>query len=128
MLLMGLNDRKRMDGISELSANSADIIDILNAMGKYVVLITPNPSAASNEYLPNRIYHTDEVVRVLKCTAKEKDVVLVDNYEFINSYLTANGQIIDDIIYEANCKNDGLHPSDTVQKLMFDCLISTLEI
>lgn len=36
--------------------------------------------------------------------------------------------VIDDINYGDNCMNDGLHPSDYVQKLMFQNLIEILEI
>ncbi len=43
-------------------------------------------------------------------------------------YLTKNQLAIDDVIYGEGCVNDGLHPSDYVQKLIFQNLIETLQI
>ena len=63
------------------------------------MILTPNPSVHSNEYYENRIYHTDQVVEILKEVAANKGVLLIDNYQFVLDYLTAHGQIIDDIIY-----------------------------
>ena len=40
----------------------------------------------------------------------------------------AHGQIIDDIIFNADGVGDGLHPSDFVQKLMFENIVSELGI
>ena len=55
--LMGLNDRKRKNGIEELKSNCEAIVDKLINNGLTVILLTPTPSVYSNEYYPNRIYH-----------------------------------------------------------------------
>lgn len=127
-LLMGLNDRKRTNGMKELKTNCECIVDQLISNGKIVVLLTPTPSVNSNEYYPNRIYHTDEVVRILRDIADSKKILLVDNYKYIMEHLEKNQLVIDDIIYDDECMNDGLHPSDYVQKLIFENLIETLQI
>jgi len=127
-ILMGLNDRKRTNGMEELKTNCECVVDELISKGKMVILLTPTPSVHSNEYYPNRIYHTDEVVGILRNIADSRKVLLIDNYKHIIEYLTKNQLVIDDIIYGEGCENDGLHPSDYVQKLIFQNIIETLQI
>ena len=91
-------------------------------------MLTPTPSVYSNEYYPNRIYHTKEVVQVLSDVADGRKVQVVDNHKYVMEYLEKNNLIIDDIIYGEGCMNDGLHPSDKVQKLIFENIIQTLQI
>lgn len=127
-VLMGLNDRKRTNGMEELKTNCECVVDELISKRKMVILLTPTPSVHSNEYYPNRIYHTDEVVGILRNIADSSKVLLIDNYKHIIEYLTKNQLVIDDIIYGEGCENDGLHPSDYVQKLIFQNIIETLQI
>lgn len=127
-VLMGLNDRKRTNGMEELKTNCECVVDELISKRKMVILLTPTPSVHSNEYYPNRIYHTDEVVGILRNIADSRKVLLIDNYKHIIEYLTKNQLVIDDIIYGEGCENDGLHPSDYVQKLIFQNIIETLQI
>ena len=127
-VMMGLNDRKRTNGMEELKSNCEGVVDQLLSKGKMVVLLTPMPSVHSNEYYPNRIYHTHEVVGIIRDTADSRKVQLVDNYKYIMEHLAKNQLVIDDVIYGDGCINDGLHPSDYVQKLIFQNLIDTLQI
>jgi len=127
-ILMGLNDRKRKNGMEELKNNCEAIVDKLINNGLTVILLTPTPSVYSNEYYPNRIYHTKEVVQVLRDVADSRKVQIVDNHKYVMEYLEKNNLIIDDIIYGEGCMNDGLHPSDKVQKLIFENIIKTLQI
>lgn len=127
-ILMGLNDRKRINGMEELRINCEYVIDKLINKGKIVILLTPTPSVHSNEYYPNIIYHTDEVVDILRNIADSRKVMLVDNYKYIVEHLANNQLAIDDIIYGEGCMNDGLHPSDNIQKLIFQNLIQILHI
>lgn len=54
---------------------------------------------------------------------------LQDNYNASTYGISYNNIFkIDDIIYGEGCGNDGLHPSDYVQKLIFQNLIQTLHI
>ncbi|OOM80520.1 SGNH/GDSL hydrolase family protein [Clostridium sp. BL-8] len=128
IVLMGLNDRKLDNGMEELKTNCECIVDRLISKGKIVVLLTPTQSVNSNEYYLNRIYHTNEVVRILRDIADNKKVLLVDNYKYIMEYLTKSKLVIEDIIYGDGCRNDGLHPSDYLHKLIFQNLIETLQI
>lgn len=123
LILLGLNDRKRKDGMRELKENSEKILDELISRGKMVVVFTPNPSVHSNEYYENRLYHTDEVVEVLRKAAKDRCVQFIDLYQYILNYLKDHNQKIDDIIYNQDGVGDGLHPGDFVQKLMFEKII-----
>lgn len=127
-VLMGLNDRKLTNGMEDLKTNCECVVDKLVSKGKMVVLLTPTPSVHSNEYYSNRIYHTDNVVSILRDVSDSRKILLVDNYQFIMEYLKKNLLKIDDIIYGEGCGNDGLHPSDYVQKLIFQKLIQTLQI
>ncbi|MBQ7927083.1 MAG: SGNH/GDSL hydrolase family protein [Lachnospiraceae bacterium] len=127
-ILMGLNDRKRKDGMNELKENSERILDELISYGKTAIVLTPNPSVHSNEYYENRLYHTDEVVEILKKVAKSRSVRLIDTYQHILNYLRDHNQKIDDIIFNSDGVGDGLHPGDFVQKLMFEKIIDELDI
>lgn len=93
-----------------------------------LILLTPIPSVHSNEYYPNRIYHTDEVVGIIRDLAASKNIQLVDNYKYITEYLAVNQLVIDDIIYGKGGANDGLHPSDFVQKLIYKNIVETLQL
>lgn len=119
MLLLGLNDRKRIDGMKELAQNMACIIDKLLKWKKKVIVLTPNPSAYANEHQPNRLYHTEEVVQILKEVAARKKVDLIDQYQYIMDYLAVHNKQIEELIYHEG-KGDGLHPSDSVQQLMYE--------
>jgi hypothetical protein len=114
--------------MEELKTNCECVVDRLISKGKIVVLLTPTPSVHSNEYYPNRIYHTNEVVGILRDITDSRKILLVDNYKYIMKYLAKNQLAIDDIIYGERCGNDGLHPSDHVQRLIFQNLIETLQI
>ena len=125
-ILMGLNDRKRKDGMTELKENSEKILDELISRGKIVVVLTPNPSVHSNEYYDNRLYHTDEVVEILKRVAKDRCVQCIDLYQYIFNYLKDHNQKIEDIIFDPDGVGDGLHPGDFVQKLMCEKVIEEI--
>lgn len=125
-ILMGLNDRKRKDGMTELKENSKKILDELISRGKIVVVLTPNPSVHSNEYYDNRLYHTDEVVEILKRVAKDRCVQCIDLYQYILNYLKDHNQKIEDIIFDPDGVGDGLHPGDFVQKLMCEKVIEEI--
>lgn len=127
-MLMGVNDRKRKDGMTELKKNSERVLDELISRGKIVVVLTPNPSVHSNEYYENRLYHTDEVVEILREVVKDRCVQFIDLYQYILNYLKDHNQKIDDIIFNPDGVGDGLHPGDFVQKLMFDKIIDELGI
>lgn len=127
LVLAGANDRKRIRGMEELKKNSERIICRLRSMGKTVVLLTPNPSVHSNEYRANRIYHTDEVVEVLREAAKKNNVCLIDNYQYILDYIKDNQLQIDNIMQEEGCQSDGLHPTDFVQRLIFENVLKELK-
>lgn len=128
LVLMGLNDRKRENGMEELRRNCNVVVDRLIKNGKMVILLTPNPSSYENEHYPNRLYHTPEVVAILREAAEKNGIQLIDNYRYIMEYLKDNNLVIEDIICGDGCLNDGAHPSDKVQKLMFQNVIDTLEI
>jgi len=125
-VLMGLNDRKRKDGMTELKENSERILDELISRGKMVVVLTPNPSVHSNEYYENRLYHTDKVVEVLRKVAKNRCVQLIDLYQYILNYLKDHNQKMEDIIFNPDGIGDGLHPGDFVQRLMFEKIMEEL--
>lgn len=127
-ILGGMNDRKRMNGMEELKTNFEYLVDYLISIGKKLILLTPIPSVHSNEYYPNRLYHTDDVVGIIRDLAVNKNIQLIDNYKYITEYLAINQLVIDDIIYGEGCANDGLHPSDYVQKLIFKNIVETLQL
>ena len=128
VILMGLNDRKRVNGMEELKNNLSQIINKIKSMNKEIIIFTPTPSANNNEYFPNRLFHTPDVVDVIRKVSAENNIEIIDIYEYINNYLDNNNLLIEDIIYEEGCRNDGLHPSDFVQRLMFEKIKSEIKI
>lgn len=128
ILLLGINDRKRINGLKELNNNLRSIIDKLKDMNKSIIVLTPTPSISKNEYYENRIYHTPDIVKIIKEVTFEKNVQLIDLYEYVNRYLEINNLRLEEIIFGENCRNDGFHPSDKVQKIMFDKIIKEIEI
>lgn len=125
LILMGLNDRKRVNGMNELRSNTEAVVKTLKEEGKKVILLTPIPSAHQNEYLVTRIYHTDEVVAILKESAEKMSVPIIDNYQFVKKYLEEEELNIEDIIYGDGCQNDGLHPGDFAQRLIFENIVNS---
>ena len=126
ILLAGANDRKRPDGLHELYDNLIKFTELMEKKGKILVLASLNPSTESNEFYINRIHHSEDIETILTMVADEKNLLFVDNYRYIQNYLVASGKKIDDIICCEGCKNDGLHPGDFVQKLMYMNLMETL--
>lgn len=126
ILLAGANDRKRKDGLNELYKNLIRICEVMEEKGKILVLASLNPSTEKNEFYVNRIHHSEDIETILSMVAEEKDLLFVDNYRYIQRYLLTSGRKIDDIICGVGCENDGLHPGDFVQKLMYLNLMETL--
>ncbi|MDF2544402.1 MAG: hypothetical protein K0S47_4120, partial [Herbinix sp.] len=128
IILLGTNDRKRQNGMKELHENLSYLVKRLKDSDKQIILITPNPSTATNESYENRLYHIEDVAIVISQVALDEQVLLVNNYKKIQDYLKLTGKRMDDIIYGENCSNDGLHPSDYVQSLMYRNLLQCLEL
>lgn len=126
ILLAGANDRKRPDGLRELYENLHAFSKRIKDMGKILVLASLNPSTEKNEFYVNRLHRSEDIVTVMSMAADEEELLFADNYRYIQRYLTYSGRKIDDIICGADCKNDGFHPSDFVQKLMYMNLMETI--
>lgn len=126
ILLAGANDRKRENGLQELYNNLIHFSDLAEKSGKELILVSLNPSTERNELFYTRIHHSEDIVTVLSFVADEKNLLFVDNYRYIQHYLLTSGKKIDETICGVGCKNDGLHPGDFVQKLMFMNLMEVL--
>lgn len=97
MILLGANDRKIEEGMIQLYDNLISITTQIKAQGKQVILLTPNPSAAKNESYYNRIYHLDDVSDVISQVAIHENVLLVNNFNYIQEYLFLTNQTIEDM-------------------------------
>lgn len=128
ILLVGINDRKRKNGLNELHKNLNIIINKLKNMNKEIIVLTPNPSTYKNEHLPNRLFHTKEIVDIIKNVCMENKIELIDIYKYITDYLKISNLKIEDIIYEDKCKNDGFHPSNKIQSLIFERIKENISI
>ena len=126
ILLAGANDRKRENGLHELYKNLIHFADLAEQKGKELVLVSLNPSTENNEFFYSRIHHSEDVVTVLSLVADVKNLLFFFFYRYIQRYLLTTGKKIDDIICGIGCKNDGLHPGDFVQKLMYINLMEVL--
>ncbi len=126
LLLAGLNDRKRPDGMTQCRKNCRWMVERLGGQGKRVLLLTPTPSTRANEGRPDRLYHTPQVVRLLRETAAETGVPLADCYAYVEERLRAEGLTPEDVMPGEDGGGDGLHPPDRVQELMFRCVLETM--
>ncbi|MCR5230149.1 MAG: SGNH/GDSL hydrolase family protein [Solobacterium sp.] len=126
MIMVGLNDRKRVNGMNELAHNLDVIISRLKALNKQVILMTPNPSAYFNEYRKDRLYHTDDAAEVILNAGRKHGVYVIDLYHEILNYLAAHSLKTEDLIYDNCSLNDGLHPSDKMYLLMADMISENL--
>lgn len=125
-LFLGANDRKRVNGMDELRSNLTWMIRYFKGKNKPVAVFTPNPSTAENESYKNRLYHLEDVANTIIDVAEAEDILIVDNYNYIMDYLLFTGKKIDDIIFGKGCRNDGLHPSDKVQEMIYHNLMRVL--
>lgn len=122
-ILIGLNDRKRENGLNELYSNLKYIINHLR--DKKIILMTPTISTKENENKPSRIHHTIDIIKIIRKISKEENIKLIDNYKKIENYLKENNLEIDKIMIKENCLNDGLHPTDLVHKLIFENILES---
>ena len=126
LLLVGINDRKRENGPAELEKSLPALISRFRGDGAVPVLITPNPSTAENEMHPSRLYHSEDILNVIRYIAASEDVILADCWEDIRKYSLYTGQSIDVLMHEAGCLSDGLHPTDRVYRIMASCILRAM--
>lgn len=125
LVLVGLNDRKRVNGMNELRENLAMLMTEIKRKNKRFAFMTPLPSTYENEHFENRIHHTEEVVSILREQAEKHQVQLIDHYAMASAYLLENGKQIEDILFGEGCKNDGLHPGDFAQRLLYENIVQS---
>ena len=121
ILMIGANDRKVNNGMKILHSNLISIVENLLEKDKKIILMTPNPVTAQDDNYDNRLYKMNEVVNVIREVSKYKGIKCIDNYEYINMYLKNRGQTIEELMNLEN--GDGLHPTDTIHKLIFKNII-----
>ena len=112
--------------MEELCCNLTWMIRYFKGKKKPVVVFTPNPSTVENEAYPNRLYHMEDVSNIIIDVAEKEQVLLIDNYNYIMDYLFVTGKKIEDIIFGTGCPNDGCHPADTIQEMIYRNLMRCL--
>lgn len=120
LLLVGANNRKIQNGMEQLRLDLVSIIHHLKKHGSQVVLMTPPPSTLKNENYPNRLYPLDEVTKIICDTALQFNLLCVDHYAQIRKYSEQHSLTIEELMEEAGCLSDGLHPTNKIQTLMAD--------
>ena len=120
LLFVGANNRKIPNGMEQLRLDLISMIHHFMKHGSQVVLMTPPPSTAENESYPNRLYHLDEVTKIIRDTAFQFDLLCVDHYALIRKYSNLHSLTIEELMEESGCLSDGLHPTNKVQALMAD--------
>ncbi|MDO4564214.1 MAG: SGNH/GDSL hydrolase family protein [Clostridia bacterium] len=118
LLMLGANDRKRINGMDELFSNLMQMCELVKADGNRPLLLTPSPASAENEARPDRIFKHRDVVLVIREVAKKA------NAETIDIHTELMGRDID---VEALMRGgDGNHPTDRMSELVFDCVFKEL--
>ena len=65
-------------------------------------------------------------VRNITDMSSDTQNILADNYNYIMEYLLFSGKKIDEILFGCDCSNDGCHPADAAQLLIYRNLLKTL--
>lgn len=126
ILMLGTNDRKVEDGMNILFENLTYLVRFFKKKGKKIIMMSITPSTVQNECYANRLYHNEDVNNIIECVAQNENVFLVNNFNYIQDYLLFTGKTIEDIMMQENCMNDGLHPTDFVQELIFRNLMQNI--
>lgn len=126
LIMIGANDRKQINGMTDLYNNLIYIVKHLKNENNEVILMSPNPSTPKNQAYPNRLYTMEDVNNVIKNVAKEEKVKFISNYDYIYRYLINSGRTIEDLMVGRSEKLDGLHPSDEAHYLIYRNIIQSL--
>ena len=142
-LMIGANNRKLTMGMSLLYHDLFRLIRYLRRSDTQIVLLSEVPSTAANESRKNRRYHMPQVHEVVQRVAEETGVLFIDVYDRLLAYLNDNQLTVDELMvpeeeiagyglpddYEDysvedwNRLPDGLHPPDSVHKMIADIIL-----
>lgn len=112
--------------MQELRDNLSWMILFFREKGKKIVVFTPNPSTVMNETYVNRLYHMEDVANIIIDEAEKEGILVADSYNYIMEYLLFSGKKIEEILFGCGCGNDGCHPADAAQLLIYRNLLKTL--
>ncbi len=121
ILTIGTNDR---NGSSDLGStkeaifegvyqNLSEIVEYCHSMGIHIVLCSPIPATAANEGDTGRVAHIFEMNQVIQRVASANNMEYANLYNAIFYHLYEHGLKLETLL------PDGLHPGDTMYKLMF---------
>lgn len=147
-LMIGANNRKLYNGMEMLYHDIYRILRRLDLFNCSAVLLTSPPSTAVNEGRKNRLYHMDEVDRMIRLVAKETGLPHINFYGYFLDYIEEHHMTVEELLLpkeeleqydlpkeeneysliDWNRAPDGLHPPDSVHRLMAEHIIETLEL
>lgn len=128
LIMIGANDRKQINGMTDLYNNLIYIVKHLKNENNEVILMSPNPSTPKNQAYSNRLYTMEDVNNVIKNVAEEEKVQFISNYDYISMYLMNSSRTIEDLMVGKNEQLDGLHPPDEAHYLIYRNIIRSLSI
>jgi len=149
ILMIGANNRKLPMGMELLENDLKRIMSNLRDRELDVLLVGPIPSTPANENRGDRKFHMADVDARLKYVSDRESVRYLSLYDHFNEYMQDRGISIEEWLRPAgeiatnysfpereedytvsdwNRVPDGLHPPDSVHRLMAEYIISELGI
>lgn len=115
LLMIGVNDCcKNIE--DEFEENMEAIIGYITDQGKELIIITCSPVTRP------KIRHLEDVVDIQRQLAFEYDLQCIDVYQNFLDYCGENNTAVDSLLA------DGLHPDDEGQKVIYDIIISNIDL
>ena len=149
MLMIGTNNRKLPMGMNLLENDLHRVIGNLRERELDILLIGPTPSTPANENRGDRKFHMCDVDEKLKYVAAREKVRYLSLYDHFNDYIQKNNISLEEFLrpqkeieenysfpeneeeYTVNDWNrvpDGLHPPDSVHRMIAEYIISELKL
>ena len=111
--------------LQEFYDNVKKLHELFVQAGKLVIFMANIPASEENEQDGSdywRILHMNDINDVYKKLADEYGAPVISLYDLTSAYCKEKGILIDALL----C--DGLHPNDEGYKIMFDLIVTALEL
>ncbi len=122
--MIGTNDRitGRNTDLAGYITKMQQIVNLVRAKGKDLVLMANIPASVSNEVDIPRVFHMEDVDNAVAYVASQNAMEYVSVYKLFTEYCKYTETSIDSLL------NDGLHPNDKGYGVMFELISNALGI
>lgn len=115
---IGTNDRA-LPTLSGLKTSLKGIKEYTDSQGMDLILMIANPTEPSEEVLNTQM---SDVANAIISTCNQLGIGYINNYQYILDYCRYRGVDLSTLL------NDGLHPNDTGYQIMFESVMSAMNL